>query len=242
MITPRDAELIIVTPIYNEEANIGHVLRSWLDELDRLGVRGMFYAINDGSRDNTGKVLQDFRAREPERLIVFDKPNSGHGRSCRFGYDRACETNVEWVLQIDSDGQCDPRYFAAFWAVREKADCVLGVRATHGAGLTRQLISKICTALSGLITGENLLDANSPYRLLRRPVLQRALELVPADFDVHNVALTVALKRDKRNRFIRIPIHFSARRAGQNSMNLLKIVRMGFRMLFDLKRVGRPRE
>ena len=240
MITPRDAELIIVTPIYNEEANIGEVLRSWLNELDRLGVRAVFYAINDGSRDKTAEVLHAFRLAEPDRVIVFDKPNSGHGQTCRFGYDRACETNAEWVLQIDSDGQCDPRYFAAFWEARERADCVLGCRTTHGAGLTRQIVSRICTALTGLVTGESLVDANSPYRLLRRSLLQRALQLVPPDFEVHNVALTVALKRDKRNRFVCIPIHFPARKAGQNSMNLLKIVRMGLRMLLDLKRVGRP--
>jgi glycosyltransferase involved in cell wall biosynthesis len=241
MTTIADAELIIVTPIYNEEATIRQVLRSWLDEMDRLGIQAVFYAINDGSRDRTQEVLQDFRTREPDRLIVFEKPNSGHGRSCRVGYDRACETNVEWVLQIDSDGQCDPRYFAAFWEAREKADCVLGFRATHGAGLTRQIVSRICTTLAGLITSESLLDANSPYRLVRRSVLRRALELVPPDFNVHNVALTVALKRDKRNRFVRIPIHFPARQGGENSMNIPKIIRMGLRMLLDLKRVGRPR-
>jgi glycosyltransferase involved in cell wall biosynthesis len=242
MTTPGDAELIIVTPVYNEEANIRHVLRSWLDELDRLGVRGVFYAINDGSRDKTSDVLQDFNVDEPERLVVFEKPNSGHGRSCRVGYERACQTNLEWVLQIDSDGQCDPRYFAAFWEARENADCVLGFRATHGTGLPRRIVSKLCTTLAGLVTGESLLDANSPYRLIRRSVLRRALELVPPDFDVHNVALTVALKRDKRNRFVRIPIHFPARQGGHNSLNLPKIVRMGFRMLLDLKRVGRPRD
>ena len=242
MIMQQDAELIIVMPIYNEEASLRHVLQSWLDELDRLGIRTVIYAINDGSRDKTADVLQDFRVREPNRIVVIDKQNSGHGRSCRFGYDLACETKVEWVLQIDSDGQCDPRYFAAFWEARESADCVFGSRATYGASLSRHIISKACTALTGLITRESLVDANSPYRLMRRSVLQRALHLVPEDFEVQNVALTVALKRDKRNCFARIPISFPARQAGNNSMNIPKIVRMGFRMLLDLKRVGRPRK
>jgi glycosyltransferase involved in cell wall biosynthesis len=242
MATQHDGELIIVMPIYNEEANLRYVLQSWFDELDRLEIKAIVYAINDGSRDGTRDVLKDLQAKQSARLVVFDKPNSGHGRSCRFGYDRACETEAEWILQIDSDGQCDPAYFNSFWRQREDADCIIGFRTTRGDGITRFLAGRACTALTYLWTGQYLMDANVPYRLIRRSVLRRALALVPPDFDVHNVALMLALKRDKRNRFRRIPIHFPARRAGANSIGLSKILRMGSRMLLDLKRVDKPRD
>jgi glycosyltransferase involved in cell wall biosynthesis len=236
----QDVELVIVMPIYNEEANIRHVLQSWFDELDRLGIKVVVFAINDGSRDGTLAVLRDLEAKESPRLVVFDKPNSGHGHSCRFGYDRACETEADWVLQIDSDGQCDPAHFKSFWAQRGEADCVIGFRATRGDGVVRHSISKACTALTYLITGPNLVDANVPYRLMRRLPLRRALLLVPREFDVHNVALMLALKRDKGNRFRSVPIHFPARQAGTNSIDVWKIMKMGSRMLLDLRKVRQP--
>ena len=235
-------ELVIVMPIYNEEESIGTVLQTWFEELDHLQINAIVYAINDGSGDGTGAVLRDFETRQPTRLVLFDKPNSGHGRTCRFGYDRACQTNVEWVLQIDSDGQCDPVYFKSFWTRREEADCLIGLRTTRGDSRARRFVSIVCTALTSLVTGQTLLDPNVPYRLIRRSVLSQALRLVPPDFDVHNVALLLALKRNKRNRFCRIPIHFPPRQAGHSSIDFPKIIRMGPRMLLELSKVGHPQD
>ncbi len=46
--------------------------------------------------------------------------------------------------QVDSDGQCDPRFFAAFWDGRDQADAIFGLRKTRDDGLSRVLISELC--------------------------------------------------------------------------------------------------
>ena len=49
----------------------------------------------------------------------------------------AAESDAEWILQIDSDGQCDPRFFQKFWALRDQADAVFGFRRIRQDGLER---------------------------------------------------------------------------------------------------------
>jgi len=224
-------------PIYNEETNIANVISEWLPVLDGLGIRYELLAINDGSKDSTLAILQSLAQRYQDKIVVIDKPNSGHGRSCRCGYEVALERSAQWILQIDSDGQCDPAYFPSFWSQHEEADCVFGFRATRGDGLMRKLISRSCGVLSSLVSGVDVRDANVPYRLMRKSALVQALPKVPADFDVQNIALTVALKRCQGLRWKYVPIHFRDRQGGINSINIPKIAKMGWTMLKGLRRV-----
>ena len=231
-------ELAIVIPVYNEAANVGELLREWREAFDNLSINCCFIFLNDGSTDDTAARLDAFTTVPLSRIDIVHKANSGHGRTCRLGYQRALAADYPWVLQIDSDGQCDPVYFANMWTARKEADCVFGLRVTRDDGLARAIISRALRLSTLLITGRDLRDANVPYRLMRRDVLERALRRVPADFDIHNVALTLALKRDPAVRWHYEPIRFRDRQGGTNSINLPKIFKMGWNMLRDLRGVN----
>jgi len=215
------------------------VVTEWLQAFTSEGITARLFAVNDGSRDNTLPILRRLQLQFPDQLLVLDKPNSGHGRSCRVGYEAALQENSQWILQIDSDGQCDPVFFTFFWAKRNEADCIFGLRVERDDGLMRKLISKAASILTSIITGRDLKDANVPYRLLRHGALERALANVPKNFDIQNVALTVSLKRNPALRWSYVPIRFRARQGGTNSINLPKIARMGFEMLIQIHRVGK---
>lgn len=225
-------------PICNEEENIGQVLQEWRECLTSLGISYQLLLLNDGSKDGTLEVLKELEREDSGHVVLVDKPNSGHGRSCRLGYD-ACAgaSQVEWVLQIDSDGQCDPGYFKTFWEKREEADCVFGTRVQRDDGKARMMMSKICRISSSILMGGDLGDPNVPYRLMRRGVLKEALNRIPPAFDIHNVALTVVLKKTEGLRWVYVPISFRDRQGGSNSINLLNVMQMGVSMLFDLKKL-----
>jgi dolichol-phosphate mannosyltransferase len=233
------AELAVVMPVYNEDANIRAVVEEWIAALEQLGVRYVVLAVNDGSKDGTAEALRRLAAAHPGRVEPVDQVNAGHGRACRTGYDLAVARGAAWTLQIDSDGQCDPSHFAVFWAGRTEADVIFGVRRTRDDGPLRAAISAVCGAATSLLSGVDLKDANVPYRLIRTGALQRALARIPRDFDMQNVALTIALKRDRSLRWRYVPIHFRNRQGGTNSINLRRIVAMGWTMLTSLHRIGR---
>jgi len=236
--TALKAPLVVVIPIYNEATTIESVVSEWSNCFSSLGIMCQFLLLNDGSKDNTLEVLRGMEAVAPEKLVVVDKPNSGHGRSCRLGYSAAVGSpSVEWILQIDSDGQCDPGYFKEFWAKRSGADCVFGRRVRRDDGTARMLTSKICKLGSTLLGGRDMVDPNVPYRLMRREILAEALSRIPASFDIHNVAITFILKQNLNIRWEYVPIRFRDRQGGSNSINLLNVAHLGTSMLFDLAKL-----
>ena len=224
-------------PIYNEAANIGSVLREWFDCLDKVAPDFVLLAINDGSKDDTQTVLESLGSELGPRLRVVSKPNSGHGSSCREGYELALAAGAHWIFQIDSDGQCDPAFFETIYAQRSAHDCVYGYRRTRDDGFGRMAITRAYRLLLWSLTGTFMRDANVPYRLIRANVLRSALRLVPADVDLQNIALTIALKLQPDLRWSDVPIHFRARQGGENSINYRKIVKMGLRFLRDFRRI-----
>ena len=226
-------------PVYNEEANITKVITEWMNAFSQQQVSSRMIAVNDGSTDTTLAALKKLQERFPDRLLIIDKPNSGHGQSCRTGYDAAVAQQPSWIFQIDSDGQCDPVFFSSFWAKRNEADCIFGFRVRRDDGALRLLVSKCASILTSILTGRDLKDANVPYRMVRRGALERALANVPKDFDIQNIALTLALKRDRTLRWAYVPIRFRARQGGSNSINLPKIAKMGLRMLSQIHNVGK---
>ena len=235
-----NAPLVTVIPVYNEAETIEGVVAEWSTTFNGLGIAHQFLLINDGSKDGTLDVLRRMQNNDPEHLVVVDKPNAGHGRTCRLGYSAAVEApTVEWVFQIDSDGQCDPAYFPEFWARREEVDCVFGQRIKRDDGQLRALTSKICKLGATVLGGRDMVDPNVPYRLLRKEVLAKALDRIPASFDIHNVALTFTLKQMPEVRWKYVSIRFRDRQGGSNSINLLNVAHLGTSMLFDLAKLRR---
>src|SRR5436853_1086588 len=176
-------ELAVVMPIYNEAANIASVLGEWLACLKALAPAFVRLAINDGSKDNTRDVLESLAGEFGPRLRVINKPNSGHGRSCREGYDLALGSGALWIFQIDSDGQRDRRFFRAIYEQRSNHDCIFGYRRTRDDGFGRMAITRSYRLLLWILTGAFMRDANVPYRLIRAGALRSALCRVPVDVD-----------------------------------------------------------
>lgn len=224
-------------PIYNEEATIDAVVREWFGCLRIICPNFTIFAINDGSIDGTREILASLEGELGPRLRVLNKSNSGHGLSCRDGYENALASGAEWIFQTDSDGQCDPAFFPTFFRHRSDYDCIFGYRRTRDDGFGRVVVSCCCRLLLSLLSGGYLIDPNVPYRLVRATALRKALRQVPTDFELQNIGLTIALKQQPELAWKYFPIHFRARRGGKNSINYRKIARMGLNLLRDFRRI-----
>jgi dolichol-phosphate mannosyltransferase len=235
------AELAVVMPVFNEQDTIQGVLREWNQVLQPLVSNFVFIIVNDGSTDATQAKLEQLDDETPDRYLLIYKPNSGHGNSCRVGYDIAATGSCQWVLQIDSDGQCDPKYFPEFWHNRNGADCVFGLRRTRSDGFARTMTSNICRWGSSIVCRADLRDPNVPYRLIRRSVLKVALSYIPTGFNIHNVALTYILRKTPALKWRFVSINFRDRQGGSNSINVIKVCQWGAEMLLELTRLKTPK-
>lgn len=225
----RMEKVYVVAPVYNEEASIEAFVVEWHAVVAHISGESRLLVVNDGSTDATLSLL-DGLARRYSQLVVADKPNAGHGPAIHYGYEKALEAGADYIFQTDSDRQTSPRDFQPFWEARDRFDACIGVRVDRQDGLARRCVAAVLRLTLLAVFGLSIPDANTPFRLLRRTVLQDALALIPHDHPLTNVMLSVVLAAQKKT-IDWLPITFCARRSGVNSINLRRIVRMGLRAI-----------
>jgi dolichol-phosphate mannosyltransferase len=214
-------DLLVVMPVYNEQVTVANVAEEWCQQLDACGMRYKLVAINDGSKDQTPQVLEKLQQIFGDRLEVVNQKNVGHGQSALNGYRLAIERGIPWVFQIDSDGQCDPRYFAECWKLRNDYDVVSGYRARRDDGLRRVIVSTVLRWFILLAFRTNCPDANVPYRLMRTAAIAPLVKKIQPDFSLANVGLAVLVARaGLKCRFV--AISFRARQGGEPTVPYAK--------------------
>lgn len=213
---------MIIMPVFNEQASVRKVVTEWFYEIENWTQDFVFIAFNDGSNDGTLAVLEKLKDQLGTRLEIVSHTNRGHGQSCLAGYRHALARGAQWVFQIDSDGQCDPQYFFRFWRLREKCDVIYGVRKTRDDGWRRVVASRILRLVLAIACRINCVDANVPYRLMRPGILKDALDRIPSDFFLANIAIAALLRQNPSIREGRVPIRFRERYGGEPSVALGK--------------------
>ena len=226
--------LYIVIPAYNEEAMIEPVLREWYQVIEQHNGEGnsRLVVIDDGSSDRTYSIIKRM-AEDSPLLRVITKENSGHGPTLLFGYQYAIAAgNADYIFQTDSDGQTAASDFETFWALRKSYDMVIGHRIAREDGIQRIVVTRALKRIISLIFRENIPDANTPFRLMNAERLREVLEAVPENFYLSNVLISVIyIKRNYKVKFV--PIRFRKRQGGINSLNMMKIAKIGMAAMKD---------
>ncbi len=218
--------LFIVIPAYNEQENIKQVVSDWYEVVEKYGEDSRLVVIDDGSRDSTYSILKDMAKNLP-KLTALTKENAGHGATLLYGYKYALENGADYVFQTDSDGQTLPSEFEPFWIARNKYDVSIGYRNKRRDGLSRIFVTKILRLVVYICFRVYVLDANTPYRLMSAETLRENLKFIPDNFFLTNVALSAIYKK-RRQKVHFIPISFRPRQGGRNSINIIKIFKVGF--------------
>lgn len=232
--------LYMVLPAYNEEANIEAVVKQWHPVCEKINADGHVAKLviaNDGSKDNTGKVLEELQTKYPH-LIGLTKPNSGHGATVLYLYRYAIQHGANYIFQTDSDGQTMPEEFGQMWNNREKYDFQIGTRGGRQDGASRVLVTKTLRFVVWLMFREWVKDANTPFRLMKADKLQAIMERIPEDYNLANVAVSaIAVKWNYKIGWY--PITFRPRQGGVNSINMKRIFKIGVKALTDFKQINK---
>jgi hypothetical protein len=77
---------------------------------------------------------------------------------------------AEYLLCLDSDGQCDPADFWAFWEARQGYDLVLGWRVSRADTLLRRTFSRFFYSIYQTVLRTPVHDPSCPFVLVRKPV------------------------------------------------------------------------
>ncbi len=214
---------LIVVPAWNESGSIGGVVKEIRGELPEVDV----LVIDDGSTDDTSDL-----ARAAGATVARLPYNLGVGAARRLGYRYALDHDYDAVVQVDGDGQHDPRYVPKLLDGLAEADVVIGARfAGEGSYKVRgprhwamSLLSKVLSR----VARTKLSDTTSGFRATNR----RATELFAGWYPVEYLGDTVEtlVYAARRGFTIRqIPVAMRSRMAGAPSHSPIKAMVYLFR-------------
>src|SRR3954467_8412814 len=168
----------VVIPVYNEEATVQALVSLVVNAPVPPGVRLEVICVNDCSKDNTTKKLDELPTLFPEAdfKIVHKPVNEGKGAALRDGFKHA---TGDIVLIQDADLEYDPQdYMKLIMPIKlDKADVVYGSRFIGEPHRVlyfyHTLGNKFLTHFSNMFTNLNLTDMEVCYKVFRKSVMDR---------------------------------------------------------------------
>ncbi len=205
-------KILAIIPAYNEDKSIGDVVASIRENAPFTDI----LVVNDGSRDNTGK-----KARYAGALVVDLPFNLGIGGAVQTGYIYAWENGYDYAIQVDGDGQHDPRYISALLEPLERgdADMAIGSRYVGPSGYKASMMRKTGMVyfswLVKVFTGRDIKDTTSGFRAVNKKVIAYFAKDYPLDYP--EVDVLVKLHR-KKFKVTEIPVEMKTRANGKSSI------------------------
>ena len=229
------ADLAVVIPVYNEEKNIKDCIESWIQVLSGLGIHYLLVILNDGSWDETERVLSELPHQDSMRII--HKRNEGHGPTILRGYIEASDL-AQWVLQVDSDNEIPAHVFSTFWNSRHGQEAVLGYRVGRKQSFIRGAISQTAKRATRVLYDCHLKDVNIPFRLIRSDILAPIIARIPFDTFAPNIVISGALAQTGAAT-IELPVPFQPRTYGVASLNDFSAFINAVRSFFQITQLSR---
>ena len=161
-----------VIPAYQDEKHIGDIARRTRERLDHVLV------IDDGSTDETGE-----RARKAGAEVIVHDQNRGKGEAIKTGLahwlgtaNPACgepDSQIQWVILLDSDGQHLPEEIDRFLAAAASVTgptFFIGNRMNDAARmpLVRRVVNRYMSNQISRVCGQKIPDTQCGFRMLNR--------------------------------------------------------------------------
>jgi len=217
--------LLIIIPAYNEEKSILSVVQ----ELEKLNVPGDFLVVNDGSRDGTAAVCRQ------HQIPMLNLPvNLGLSGAFRAGMHHALEKGYDCALQLDGDGQHDPRYVAAMLESMQEngADIVIGSRFVNRPKphTLRMMGSNLISFFIRLTCKRPIADPTSGMRMYSR----RMIETFVKSSSYTPEPDTLAFLLRKGAKVVEIPVEMREREFGTSYLSFARSIRYMMEMSLSI--------
>ncbi|MET3770797.1 glycosyltransferase family 2 protein [Arthrobacter nitrophenolicus] len=230
----RTPDTLVIMPAWNESESIGNTIR----EVFEFGPPCDVLVVDDGSRDNTAQV-----ARAAGATVLQLPFNMGVGGAMRTGFKYAKSHGYSQVIQVDADGQHDPRDIKAVLDGLQHADIAIGARFADKGNYTvrgpRKWAMKVLAWTISRVAGTTLTDVTSGFRAANMKAIRQYVDHYPAEYLGDTIdSLVVAIRSGCTVR--QVAVSMRARQGGTPSHDPIKAAiylgRSGMALLFALTR------
>ncbi len=202
----------IIIPVYNEQ----NLIKKLLKKVNAVkNIKKEIIIINDGSSDNTCKILKDECKNLFDKLIDC-KENKGKGHACRLGIKKA---KGQIIIIQDGDLEYNPKNYERLIKpiLQNKTKVVYGSRVLKGAKRTRPktfsfairiFANHFLTFLSNILNNQNLTDAHTCYKVF----LSKDIKKIHLKENGFNFCPEITTKISKLNlNIVEVPIDYFGR-------------------------------
>lgn len=173
--------ILALIPAFNEEPRLADVVRRTVPHVNEVIV------VDDGSTDRTGEV-----ARAGGATVLRHEINRGKGSSIVTALDYFRNSDAEFAILLDADGQHDPSEITEFIEAARStgADVVVGTRLNNPQNMpwVRLQTNRFTSWMTAKLAGQRIPDSQCGYRLLRHAVL-KDLKLMTTHFETETEML-----------------------------------------------------
>jgi len=205
-----------IVPAYNEARSIAGIVA----ELQATQPEFEIVVVDDGSTDDTAAV-----ARRAGAQVVQLPFNLGIGGAVQTGLEWARRRGCELAVQVDGDGQHDPREIERLLEpiLAGRADVAVGTRfagdGTYRPSVARRIGIGVFAGLVSLIVRQRVTDTTSGFRAMNERAIVLFADEYPYDYP--EVEATVLIFRH-RLRLVEVPVTMRQREAGRSSITLFR--------------------
>ncbi|MGV6814277.1 MAG: glycosyltransferase family 2 protein [Phycisphaerales bacterium] len=174
--------IAVIIPIYNEQELLPILFGRLVDtpvptDGDGQPCRRSIYLVDDGSSDDSPKIIEELAGRE-DTITILLPTNQGKGSALAAGISRALEDGAEVMIIQDADLEYDPREHDAVLApiLDGRADAVIGTRflgQTHRVlYFWHSIANRIITLTSNMLSNLNLTDIECGFKAFTREAIE----------------------------------------------------------------------
>lgn len=209
-------KLSVVIPFYNEEANITALFKRLFDTLRTLSEPWEVVCVNDGSRDETLRLLLEEKNRHKGMVVVDLARNFGQHAAVIAGFK---VSSGGWVITMDADLQNPPEEIPKLVeAFRNGHDLIGTIRQGRKDSLFRKFASRVTNRLITRMSGISLMDFGCMLRGYSREVVDGVLN--NPEYRTFIPALATFFARNP----VEIPVRHEERAGGRSKYSLLKLL------------------
>jgi glycosyltransferase involved in cell wall biosynthesis len=209
----------IVVPFYNEQENVSPLYMKLTEVMEAIGEPYELVFVDDGSRDNTFKVLSDIHEHDHHVTLVRLRRNFGQTAGLKAGFDFA---HGEIIISMDGDLQHDPEEIPRFLEkIEEGYDLVSGWRhERRDHWLMRRIPSRVANWMMAKLSGIELHDFGTTFKAYRREIIQE----IQLYGELHR--FIPALASSMGARIAEVPIVNLERKNGKSNYGIGRTIRV----------------
>ncbi len=167
---PKKIDVSVVIPLYNEEQSLMPLSLGIRDALDRMNSTYEVIFVDDGSTDNSLRVLREIHRKNRRYKYISFRRNYGKSAALSVGFQNAVG---RIVVTMDADLQDDPNEIPRLIEKLESGyDLVNGWKRKRHDPITKTIPSRLFNYTTSLMTGIKLRDFNSGLKAYRKEVIQ----------------------------------------------------------------------